>query len=162
MPDGPQRDVLSRLLARGETLAVAESLTGGLVCASLTEVPGASAVVRGGVVAYATDVKSGVLGVETGLLEVGGPVQAEVAMQLATGVRSRLAADWGIGTTGVAGPGPADGYCAGTVFIAVAGAVSRAERVDIDPEAGRLAVREESVAAVLRLLAAALNDAERL
>ncbi|WP_226913428.1 CinA family protein [Gephyromycinifex aptenodytis] len=160
MTDDPARDALSRLLARQETLAVAESLTGGLVCAALTEISGSSAVVRGGVVAYATDVKAGVVGVDPALLSAGGPVQAEVAVQLARGVRDLLGADWGVATTGVAGPGPADGHPAGTVFIAVCGERSRVERLDLDAQAGRSGVRDASVAAVLRLLAAALSDAE--
>ena len=101
-------------------MATAESLTGGLVCAALTDVPGASAVVRGAVVAYATELKAQVLGVDPDLLATGGAVQAEVARQMATGVCRVLGADVGVATTGVAGPDPQDGHPVGTVFVAVA------------------------------------------
>ena len=105
----------------GQTVAVAESLTGGMLCSALVEVPGASAVVRGGVVAYATELKHRLLGVDAGLLAAHGPVDPEVAAQMAHGVRELLGADWGLATTGVAGPGPQDGIAAGTVYVAVAG-----------------------------------------
>ncbi len=113
-------ELVHELRARGVTVATAESLTGGLVCGALTDVPGASAVVRGGVVAYATDVKQAVLGVDADLLERGGAVQAEVAEQMATGVCRALRTDLGLATTGVAGPDPQDGQPVGTVFVAAA------------------------------------------
>ncbi|MEP6797184.1 MAG: nicotinamide-nucleotide amidohydrolase family protein, partial [Lapillicoccus sp.] len=106
---------------RGETVACAESLTGGLVVARLVDVPGASAAVRGGVVAYATDLKASLLGVDADLLAAHGAVDGEVARQMATGVCARLVSDWGLATTGVAGPDPQDGMPVGTVFVAVAG-----------------------------------------
>ena len=104
----------------GRTLAVAESLTAGLVCARIAEVPGASAVLRGGVVAYATELKATLLGVDAALLATSGPVHPDVAAQMATGVRALLRADVGVSTTGVAGPGPSDAHPAGTVYVAVA------------------------------------------
>ncbi|WP_240659954.1 CinA family protein [Streptomyces sp. WAC 01529] len=113
--------LLRLLAARGETLAVAESLTGGLVAAEITAAPGASVVFRGSVTAYATDLKRDVLGVDGTLLEERGAVDAEVARQMAVGVRKALGADWGIATTGVAGPDAQDGKPVGTVFVAVAG-----------------------------------------
>jgi nicotinamide-nucleotide amidase len=109
-----------RLLTRtGETVAAAESLTGGLVAAALTDVPGASDAFRGGVVAYATELKAEVLGVDVTMLKRHGPVYAPVASAMAEGVRQRLGATIGVATTGVAGPGPQDGQPAGTVHIAV-------------------------------------------
>ncbi|HEX7163937.1 MAG TPA: nicotinamide-nucleotide amidohydrolase family protein [Trebonia sp.] len=109
-----------RLLTRtGETVAAAESLTGGLVAAALTEVPGASNAFRGGVIAYATELKAQVLGVDVAMLKKHGPVYAPVASAMAEGVRRRLGATFGVATTGVAGPGPQDGHPAGTVHIAV-------------------------------------------
>lgn len=109
-----------RLLTRtGETVAAAESLTGGLVAAALTDVPGASNVFRGGVIAYATELKAQVLGVDVAMLKKHGPVYAPVASAMAEGVRQRLDATFGVATTGVAGPGPQDGHPAGTVHIAV-------------------------------------------
>ncbi len=112
--------VLDALRARGWTIAVAESLTGGLLVAELIAVPGASDVVRGGVVAYATDLKASLLDVDAGLLAASGPVDAEVARQLAAGVRQRLGADVGISTTGVAGPDPQDGHPPGEVWTGFA------------------------------------------
>ncbi len=113
--------VLRLLGERGATLAVAESLTGGRVLGGLVDVPGASAVLRGGVVAYATDAKRELLGVPAALLDDRGAVQAEVALAMAHGVRDRLAAAYGLATTGVAGPDPQDGHPPGTVHLAVAG-----------------------------------------
>ena len=113
---GMEHAVASLLVARGFTLAVAESLTGGLVAARLVNVPGASAWFRGGVVAYASDVKHSLLDVPE------GPVVSETAAAaMASGVRSVLGADVGLGVTGVAGPEPQDGEPPGTVFMAIAG-----------------------------------------
>lgn len=114
-------DVVSALSEGGQTVAVAESLTGGLVVAALVEGPGASVAVRGGVVAYATELKHRLLDVDGDLLARRGPVDPQVAAQMALGVRERLGADWGIATTGVAGPEPQDGVQPGRVYVAVAG-----------------------------------------
>lgn len=112
--------LIARLAGRGLTVATAESLTGGLVVAELVTVPGASAVVRGGVVAYAYDVKASVLGVDEDLLAARGAVNDDVVRQLAEGARRVCRADVGLATTGVAGPDPADGEPVGTVYVAVA------------------------------------------
>jgi nicotinamide-nucleotide amidase len=112
-------EIIRLLTQTGETVAAAESLTGGLVAAALTDVPGASNAFRGGVVAYATELKAEVLGVDVTLLKRHGPVYAPVAAAMAEGVRQRLGATIGVATTGVAGPGPQDGHPAGTVHIAV-------------------------------------------
>ena len=114
--------LIAELAAHHLTIAVAESLTGGLLMAELVRIPGASAVVRGGVVAYDTSLKRTLLQVDSSLLNVHGPVHADVAKQMAGGVRTLLAvngvrADVGVATTGVAGPGPEGGHPAGTVFI---------------------------------------------
>ncbi|WP_423923691.1 CinA family protein [Frigoribacterium sp. 2-23] len=118
-------DIVAELTSRGLTVATAESLTGGLVVAELVSVAGASAVVAGGVVAYQTEVKRTLLGVDADLLARRGPVDAEVAAQMASRVRHVLAvdgrdADVGLSTTGVAGPDPQGGHAPGTVFVAVA------------------------------------------
>jgi len=139
------------LLERGLTVGTAESLTGGLVCAALTAVPGASAVVRGGVVAYASEVKASVVGVDRDLLEREGAVRAPVAAQLAEGVRPVLGCDVGLSTTGVAGPDPADGQAVGTVFVGAAGPWG----ILVDELAltgDREDIRAASVVAVLNLL----------
>src|SRR6266487_1461098 len=122
MPDRTAlaQQVLDLLVARRQTVAVAESLTGGLVCAALTDIPGASAVVRGGVVAYATDLKGALLGVPDFLLHQFGPVHPEVAVAMADGARLRLGAGFSVAATGVAGPEPQDGQPVGTVHVAVA------------------------------------------
>jgi nicotinamide-nucleotide amidase len=112
-------EIIGLLTAAGRTVAAAESLTGGLVAAALTDVPGSSSAFRGGVVAYAAELKAQLLGVDAGLLARHGPVYAPVAAAMAEGVRGRLGATVGIATTGVAGPGPQDGHPAGTVHIAV-------------------------------------------
>lgn len=96
--------VLALLAERGHTLAAAESLTGGLVAAELTGVPGASAVFRGSVTAYATTLKHELLGVDASLLAERGAVDPEVALQMAAGVRDRLGADWGSRPPGSPGP----------------------------------------------------------
>ena len=106
------------LCGTGETLAVAESLTGGLLAATLVDVPGASQVFRGGLVVYATDLKATLAGVPAELLDERGPVDPDVAVALADGARERCGADWGLATTGVAGPDPQDGMAVGTVYVA--------------------------------------------
>lgn len=109
-----------RLVEAGRTVAVAESLTGGLISVFLTEAPGTSVTFRGGLVVYGTDVKHTIAGVSEDDLAEHGAVHPVVAEQLASGVRDRLGADYGIGATGVAGPGDQDGRPVGEVFIAIA------------------------------------------
>lgn len=119
--------VVAELARRNETLAVAESLTGGLVAARVVDVPGASRVFLGGVVSYSSEVKSHLLGVDQMELATLGAVSEGVAIQMATGVRKALvpapAATWGLSTTGVAGPDPdpIGGQPAGVVIVAVVG-----------------------------------------
>ncbi|MCW3494035.1 CinA family protein [Microbacterium sp. SSM24] len=151
----PAAELLAALAAKGWTVAVAESLTGGLVAATIVEVPGASAALRGGVVAYATDIKRDVLGVDAGLLASAGAVDPEVARQMASGVRTLLGADVGIATTGVAGPGAQDGKPVGTVCIAVVtpdAAVSSTEIFSGDRAAVRAAATEAALRAALARL----------
>jgi len=148
-------ELVSRLIAHGWTVAVAESLTGGLVVSSLVSVPGASATVRGGVVAYATTLKHSLLGVDAALLAAQGAVHPDVARQMAEGVRRTAAidgqaADVGIATTGVAGPTPQDGRPVGTVHIAVSTpAGTRVETLALDGTRAR--IRAEASAAALAL-----------
>lgn len=151
--------VLEALAGRGETVATAESLTGGLLAARLTEVPGASRSFVGGVVSYATRVKVALLDVPEDVVERHGVVSQECAVAMARGVRSRFEATWGLATTGVAGPDEQDGHPVGTVWIAVAGAsgvTSRLLRLSGD----RLAIRQATCDAVLSDLAAGLDDVE--
>jgi nicotinamide-nucleotide amidase len=145
--------LVADLRASGQSVATAESLTGGLVVAALVDVPGASACVRGGIVAYQSDVKADLVGVDAGLLASGGAVQAEVAAQLALGAAERLGATWGIGTTGVAGPDAADGQPVGTVYVAVAGPISAGVATRLLTLSGsRAQIRAGAVAGALALL----------
>nr|WP_202532829.1 nicotinamide-nucleotide amidohydrolase family protein [Streptomyces sp. SID3212] len=143
---------MALLEERSATLAVAESLTGGLVAAELTSVPGASRSFRGSVTAYATDLKRDVLGVAAPLLAERGAVDPEVARQMAAGVRRVLGADWGAATTGVAGPEPQDGQPVGTVYVAVVGPVGPGKVVALRLNGDRADIRKESVVSVLGLL----------
>ncbi|GAB3459291.1 CinA family protein [Streptomonospora sediminis] len=145
---------LAELAAAGATLATAESLTGGLIGAALTSVPGASALYRGGVVAYATDLKTQLLGVPGGLLAERGAVDPDVARAMAEGACTRLAADYGLAVTGVAGPDPQDGKSAGTVYAAVCVPGGRCRGGEFDLTGDRAAIRAETAEQALRLLAA--------
>ncbi|WP_432073502.1 CinA family protein [Streptomyces wuyuanensis] len=149
--------VLRLLAERGESLAVAESLTGGLVAAELTSVPGASKSFLGSVTAYATALKRDLLGVDGTLLAEHGAVHPEVAAQMAAGVRARTEAGWGIATTGVAGPEPQDGQPVGTVFVAVAGPDGTRKVARLRLNGDRSEIRRESVRNVLELLAGELS-----
>ena len=151
------REAVELLTAMGKTVAVAESLTGGLVAAALTSVPGASVVVRGGVIAYATELKAALLGVPADLLARHGAVDPDVAAAMARGVRERLGATYGVATTGVAGPGPAEGKPQGTVFVAVEGPGGPAG-AGLQLAGDRRQVREKSVLSVLSLLVSALRE----
>ncbi|WP_326755035.1 nicotinamide-nucleotide amidohydrolase family protein [Streptomyces hirsutus] len=155
----PAAEVVRLLTVRDMTLAVAESLTGGLVAAEITSVPGASKAFRGSVTAYATEIKHELLGVDATLLARSGAVDPQVAAEMAAGVRKALGADWGIATTGVAGPDPQDGQSVGTVYVAVHGpsaALSgsagggKVERLRLNGD--RAEIRMESVRSVLALL----------
>ncbi|WP_153397832.1 CinA family protein [Ornithinicoccus halotolerans] len=162
----PRRPVTATAAARAEqlvralrgggtTVATAESLTGGLVCAVLTAVPGASAAVLGGVVAYSAELKQQLLGVPASLLERHGTVAAATAEAMAEGVRARTGAGWGLATTGVAGPDPLEGHPVGTVHVAVAGeggTVSRALTLGGDRADVRAGTVEEVLALALERL----------
>jgi PncC family amidohydrolase len=153
--DDLARAAVRLLAARGLWVATAESLTGGLLAAAVTDVPGASRVFRGGVVAYATDLKHELLGVDADLLARVGAVDPAVAVEMARGARHRLGADLAIATTGVAGPDPQDGQPPGTVFVGLAEA-GRAWPVDVSVRGGdvgtRAQVRAHTVHAALQVL----------
>jgi nicotinamide-nucleotide amidase len=150
--------VHGRLVEQGRTVAVAESLTGGLISAALTEAPGTSVTFRGGLVVYATDLKHSLAGVDADDLDRHGPVHGTIAEQLAAGVRERLGAEYGVGATGVAGPAEQAGHPVGEVFIAVAsdGAVA-ANRYEFD--GSRDEIRVAAAAAALSDLVDVLNMA---
>ena len=158
-PPADAAALVRALAERALTVATAESLTAGLVCARLADVPGASAVLRGGVAAYATDVKSGVLGVDAALLAAGGAVQVEVAVAMARGAARLLSASCAVATTGVAGPAEQDGRPVGTVLVAVADAGAGEALVREHRFAGdRAAVRAAATVAALTLLGQWLGE----
>ena len=136
---------------RGALLGVAESLTGGMLAAAMTDRAGSSTVFRGGVVAYATDLKQSVVGVPGPLLAAHGAVSAETAAALAAGARERCGADDGLATTGVAGPDEQEGKPVGTVFVAVAGP-SGGEVRELRLPGDRARVRALAVVLALDLL----------
>ncbi|HEX2904491.1 MAG TPA: CinA family protein [Jatrophihabitans sp.] len=145
--------VHAELRAREQTVAVAESLTGGLVSAALTQTPGASGTFRGGLTVYATDLKASLAGVSAELLARRGAVDPEVAVALARGARARLGASWGVGVTGVAGPDPQDGRAVGTVFVGIAGPPDEGETVcELDLSGERNSIRTQTVEHVVTLL----------
>jgi nicotinamide-nucleotide amidase len=149
-PGAAAAAAVRHLVDRRETVATAESLTGGLVAATLVGIPGVSAVFRGGLVVYATQLKAALAGVPEELLAERGPVDPDVALALAAGARERCGADWGLATTGVAGPDPQDGKPVGLVYVAVAGPAGATVR-ELRLGGDRAAVRTESVTGVLAL-----------
>jgi len=160
------RRIILKLREAGATVAVAESLTGGLVVSRLIDIPRASEAVAGGVVTYATELKARLLGVDRDLLDESGPVHESVAAQMAEGVRGLLAvegrpADYGLSTTGVAGPEPQDGHEPGEVFIAISGGeLTTVHHLHLSGD--RNEVRAEVVEQLLRHLDARLASPEGL
>ncbi len=153
--DGPGV-VVALLSARAQTVATAESLTAGLLAAAIADVPGASAVLRGGLIVYATDLKASLAGVPRQLLDRYGPVHPETARALAAGARARCGADWGVSLTGVAGPTEQDGIAVGTVYCGIAGPTeSGVATFALDGD--RPAIRAGAVAGALRELTRALR-----
>jgi len=144
--------VIARLAARGQTIATAESCTGGLVAKRLTDVAGASAVVLGGVVAYANALKTSLCDVPADVLAAHGAVSEAVASALASGVRARTGASWGVATTGVAGPGGGSPEKpVGLVWVAVAGE-GGVEARELRLPGDREQIRQSSATVALELL----------
>lgn len=159
----PKRDALREaavvhglLLEREQTVATAESLTGGRLGMLLTETPGSSATYVGGIVAYATDLKVALLGVPETIVEEHGVVSAECAGSMARGVRALAGATFGVSTTGVAGPDPQEGKPAGTVFVAVAGPDGESV-IALELTGSRYDIRDRTCAEALSALAEILR-----
>lgn len=150
------RQVRGLLSQNNQTVAVAESLTGGLVLELLTESAGASLVVSGGVVAYTPEAKTKMLGVEPELIAAHTVVSAEVALAMATNVRERFGTTWGLATTGVAGPGPLGGSRPGRVFVAVVGP-GVSEVAELALSGDRVKIRAISAERLLDMLFDALT-----
>lgn len=147
-------DVLEILKQRGETICVAESLTGGGLAEALSSLPGSSLIFRGSVTAYQAEIKNSVLKVPFELISEMGTVSEEVAVSMAAGVKDILGSTWSISTTGVAGPGPVDGVPAGTVWVAIEGPISQTLQLDLSGtrEIVRNATIAGAIAAFARIL----------
>jgi nicotinamide-nucleotide amidase len=159
-------DVIKLLREADETVGVAESLTGGGIMATLTSVPGASAAFRGGVVSYATPLKEQLLKVDSQLVAEHGVIDANVAAQMATGVRnittiSDQPTTWGIGTTGVAGPDLQDGKAVGTVFIGIASPEGSQAYGPFQFPGARDRIREATSTEALALLRSLLQSRQK-
>jgi nicotinamide-nucleotide amidase len=139
--------VVDLLRVKKESVAVAESLTGGGVGAAFTAVPGASDVFLGGVIAYSPAAKELLLKVKRDVIAQYGVVSEEVAVAMANGIREILGSTWGISTTGVAGPGDSDGVAAGTVWIAISGPINQSTQLEVEGE--REMVRNASVSSAI-------------
>jgi nicotinamide-nucleotide amidase len=160
--------ILRDLESKGFKLAIAESLTGGALSADFVSVAGASKVFLGSIVAYQTSLKHELLGVSRALLENQGAVDPEVAAQMATGVRTKLANKTntdeslvvGIATTGVAGPDVQAGIAVGTVYIAISGPGGMGDSVYAFEFPGdRQDIRKATVEQALKVLTEALGNA---
>jgi nicotinamide-nucleotide amidase len=152
-------EVIAQLVRRGETLATAESLTGGLIGYRLTSLPGASQVYRGGVISYATDLKADLAGVSPETLAAQGPVAGQTVGEMAAGIARRCRARWGLATTGVAGPDPQDGHAVGEVYVPLADSASGEVAVRALQLSGtRSQIRSETAERALRLLGERLRD----
>lgn len=148
---------VTEAVARGLTVATAESLTAGMVAAVLADTPGASAMLQGGVVSYQNSVKADVLGVPRDLLDAVGSVDGDVASAMAAGARKICGADMGVSTTGVAGPEPHGGREVGTVFIGVATAEGSTSFGYVF-DGSRAEIRSQACAAALERLLEALSS----
>jgi nicotinamide-nucleotide amidase len=143
----PARLIIETLTARGQTLAVAESLTGGGLGFALTQIPGASAVFLGGIISYTTEVKVRELSVGQSIIDQYKVVSEEVAIEMAEGAKSKFATTWAISTTGVAGPGDYQGVREGTVWIAIRGPINQTLTLTLD--GGRDGVRQGAISSAI-------------
>lgn len=154
---GDAAALLELLERRTATLAVAESLTGGTLAAALTDVPGASAVFQGALVAYASEVKISMLGVPAEVVQRYGVVSGEAAEAMAIGARTRFAATYALSTTGVAGPEPQEDKPVGTVYVGCAGP-DRVDTTRLTLSGTRAQIRVNTCDAALRLLRRHLTE----
>lgn len=145
------QSAIALLKKHGLTVAACESLTGGMICAALVDVPGASSVVRGGFVTYQTDTKTLLAGVPAALIAEKGVVSAEVARAMAEGARSRLGVDIAVSATGMASPGEAGEPPAGTVFVGVSSAAGT-HTIPLQLRGARQEVRRQTVDQALRAI----------
>jgi nicotinamide-nucleotide amidase len=149
------QSIIEILTSRGQTLAVAESLTGGGLGFALTQVPGASAVFLGGIISYTTEVKVRELGVGQSAIDKHKVVSEEVAIEMAEGAKNKFATTWAISTTGVAGPGDYQGVREGTVWIAIRGPINQSLTLTLD--GGRDGVRQGAISSAIGTFARILS-----
>lgn len=149
------KNVIAALVARGQTLSVAESVTAGGLGSAITSTPGASQVFLGGVIAYSNEVKINILGVDGSLIEKHNVVSEEVANAMADAVRAKFGTTWGIATTGIAGPGDYQGIPEGTVWVAIRGPVNQTIQLQLD--SGREAIRTGAISSAIGTFARILS-----
>jgi len=149
------QSIIEVLKSRGETVSVAESLTGGGLGHALTHVPGASAVFTGGVIAYTSDVKVNLLGVQQSTIDKHSAVSEEVALEMAQGAINKFRTTWAIATTGIAGPGDYLGIREGTVWIAICGPICQTLHLTLD--SGRDGVRQGAISSAMGTFARILS-----
>ena len=147
--------VVAALKNRGETVAVAESITAGGLGHALTYTPGASEVFLGGIIAYSNDVKINFLGVDSALIEEYSVVSEEVANAMADGAREKFGTTWGIATTGIAGPGDFQGIPEGTVWVSIRGPINQSIQLQLD--SGREAIRTGAISSAIGTFARILS-----
>jgi nicotinamide-nucleotide amidase len=147
--------IIEALKARGETVAVAESLTGGGLGHALTQVPGASEVFIGGIISYTSNVKVNFLGVQQSTIDQHTVVSEEVALEMARGAIDKLGSTWAIATTGIAGPGDYMGIREGTVWIAICGPICQTLHLTLD--SGRDGVRQGAISSAMGTFARILS-----
>ena len=147
-------DILTILRQRGESICVAESLTGGGLAEALSSLPGSSEVFKGSITAYQSQIKISLLKIPAELISEFGVVSEEVAAAMAGGAKDLMDSTWSISTTGVAGPGPSDGVAAGTVWVAIDGPISQTLQLELSGtrEIVRTATSTGAIAAFARIL----------
>lgn len=139
--------ILALLASRGESVSVAESVTGGGLGHALTQLPGSSEVFFGGIIAYTNTLKTDLLAVDPELIAAFTEVSEEVANAMADGVRKACGTTWGIATTGIAGPGDYRGIAEGTVWVSVRGPINQAIQLKLD--SGRDAIRTGAISSAI-------------
>jgi nicotinamide-nucleotide amidase len=149
------QSVVEKLISAGQTVSVAESLTGGGLGFALTQIPGSSEVFLGGIISYTSDVKIKELGVTSETLDRYTVVSEEVAIEMAEGVRKKFGTTWAIATTGIAGPGDYKGIREGTVWIAIRGPVNETLLLTLD--SGRDGVRQGAISSAIGTFARILS-----
>ncbi len=147
--------VIAYLTDRGETVSVAESVTGGGLGHAMTYTPGSSQVFLGGIIAYTNQVKIDFLGVDPELISAHTVVSEEVANAMADGVKEKFGTTWGIATTGIAGPGDYQGIPEGTVWVAIRGPINQTLQLQLD--SGREAIRTGAISSAIGTFARILS-----